>query len=90
MRHRACEAQGDGRTKQEAPGFGAGNVAAKSKRQNCPHQIYSPPNPPLPLYWTTNAPAAPLALLVAVYTIAVPVIGGTGWPKAPSVALRFF
>ena len=33
MRHGACKAQGDGRTKQEAPGFGVGIFEAKLKAQ---------------------------------------------------------
>ena len=33
MRHGACKAQGDGRTEQEAPGLGVGNLVAKLKRQ---------------------------------------------------------
>ena len=32
MRHGACDAQGNGRTTQEAPGFGVGSLAGKSER----------------------------------------------------------
>ena len=50
-RHGARMAQGDGRTQQEAPGFGVGNVAAKLKRQMShtkvtAHHIPPPRRPP--------------------------------------------
>ena len=46
MRHGACKAQGDGRTKQEAPG--CGKFGGQIETTNVPHQIYGPPNPPTP------------------------------------------
>ena len=50
MRHVACKAQGDGGTKQEAPGSGMGKSGGQIETPNLPHQIYSPRNP-LPLMY---------------------------------------
>ena len=58
MRHGACKAQGDWGSKQEAPGFGVGNFAAKLKCQ-IPHTKFTaPPNPapPLPYVPSGNPP----------------------------------
>ena len=49
MRHGACKALGDRRTKQEAPGFGVGNLAAKLKRQVSHAKFTAHQTPPPPV-----------------------------------------
>ena len=48
MRHGACDAQGNGRTTQEAPGFGVGSLAGKSERHTFHIKLaaHQPPNAP--------------------------------------------
>ena len=50
MRHGACKAQGDGGTKQEGPGFGVKDLAAKLKRQISHAKFTAHQTPPPPLY----------------------------------------
>ena len=59
MRHGACKAQRDRRTKQEAPGFGVENLAAKLKRQISHTKVMGNQIRPPPLYTMTlqNEPA---------------------------------